>query len=349
MFSNSQQLVTEYKELFLQNKQNELISTLNRCGKFVTTNFYCKQCEDDGREALLEFRRNEFLCKIRYCKNPNCASSRFSDLAENIKSIQDFSGLKTLWHFSIGFESISLYEFKNNFSKHKKKYEYIIQQFFNKLKKRDIKLKGIRVLDISFTSIENGLVYPHFHFAVVPVNRYKRKEVMLNLQDVRRKILIKQRKKIPFHLQIFKHAEKKSVISYFAIRSSGMYKYDDNHDIEKEDKNFEPCKLTDSIKQNKFFFLQDLLTIKEYVLHFYKKRNYVAFGGCSYGSSIVDNSFDKMPKYCKFHGELEPNQIRIEVVFEDDIAPPPNTTIKSNSEDFHVFEYMPHEKIYNEY
>lgn len=323
--------------LTFKRKVEVLTNTLSNCGNYATKKFYCKKCEADNlkqhqancyveshieKESLLKVVRSKFLCEIRYCANPECANSRFASLVENIKSIKDFKGLKTLWHFVIGFEPLTLSDFMDRFSEYKKSYEYVLNNYFKRLNKKGIEIKALRVLDFSF--VKEGLVYPHFHFAAKPVNRNVRSRFMACMQQTRKEMQNSRSQKVrtSFHLQFFKHAKFSSIVSYLSIRSAGMYKYKDTKDFA-----YVPAKegnLLKSIKEGKYFFLKDLISKEQYIRHFYNRRHYVTIGGLLYGSIITDNMSEELPKKCKYHGELARIDIRIEIEFDKPPSPPPN-------------------------
>jgi len=299
----------------LSDKVLHLKNQLKDCGKWVKKSAFCKQCEEVDKPALVSVEKVQKFCKIKYCSNPDCFVDRFADLIEEMKSITEFHGYKTLWHAVIGFEPISVEEFQNNFSKYRNRFTHVINYYFSKLRKKFVNLQGIKVLDLSF--VKNGFVYPHYHLALVPVKKIRRGIVMKICQEVRIELIKNQKIKNPFHFQFLKHSKKQTTLSYLAVRSIGLYKY-------KEHSEFNPnkikiTKLKTLIEAGAFTFLDNFLTEEQYINHFWNRRSYTTFGGVSYGSIIRDNVTYK----CKVHGIIYGrNEVRIEFEIIDPDKPP---------------------------
>lgn len=319
------QLPVDFVELqnhFLQQKQlvkvENLKLNLSRCGKKAKKEFYCKKCGD----LLKVTAEKNFYCEIRYCNRPSCMVHRFASTLEELKTIKDFDGLRTLWHFSVGFESIPLIDFKQNFTKYKKRQEYVMMKYFKILRDQGIDIKGIRVLDFSFVTA--GMVYMHYHFGVIPVKRMRRGIVMKKMKAEEKAMISRMKVKTPFFVKFFKHAGKQGVLSYFSIRSAGMYKYDAT-----TSEDYRPVKignLKKSILAGNYMTLNDVMDESEYIRSFYGRQHYTVFGGVTHpirkGSNITLNSESDFPESCKKCGILGRNDIRMEVIFSDD--PPPD-------------------------
>jgi len=295
-----------------------LKNQLKDCGKWAKKSAYCKQCENLDQPALVSVEKVQNYCKIKYCSKPDCFVERFADLIEDMKSIKDFHGYKTLWHAVIGFEPIPLEEFQNNFSEHRNRFSYVINYYFSKLRKKGINLQGIKVLDLSF--VHEGFVYPHYHIALIPVEKIRRGIVMKKCQEVRIELIKNQKIKTPFHFQFLKHSKKQSVLSYLAVRSIGLYKYKGSSEFNPS--KIKILKLKTLIEAGAFTFLDNFLTEEQYIKHFWNRRNYSTFGGVSYGSIIRDNVTYK----CKVHGIIYGrNEVRIEFEVIQPDKPPDRT------------------------
>ena len=281
---------------------------LKHCGRWYRRDVHCNQCIDENSlSPLLESTKEQRYCGVKYCDNIDCIIKRFSELLENMKSIKEFKGYDTLWHIAIGFDSLPINEFKTNFKKIKKQQEYVINTYMRKLKKEGVKLEGIKVLDFSF--VTDGMIYPHYHLAVIPLRQNIRRMSMITMKRIEKEMKPKKWKgKItPFHVQIFKHAQKQSILSYLAIRGIGLYKYDTttNPDYEVD---LTPKSLRETIESGKYFMLKDFMNESEYLGTMFNKRTYTTFGSVSYGSTIRDNVVYE----CKIHGFISgKNQVRI--------------------------------------
>lgn len=299
----------------LSDKVLHLKNQLKNCGKWAKKSVYCKQCENLDQPALVSVEKVQNYCKIKYCPKPDCFVDRFADLIEEMKSIKEFHGYKTLWHAVIGFEPIPLEEFKNNFSEHRNRFSYVINYYFCKLRKKGINLQGIKVLDLSF--VNEDFVYPHYHLALIPVEKIRRGIVMKKCQEVRIELIKNQKIKTPFHFQFLKHSKKQTVLSYLAVRSIGLYKY-------KGSSEFNPSKikigkLKTLIEAGAFTNLNNVISEEQYIKHFWNRRNYSTFGGVSYGSIIRDNITYK----CKVHGIIYgENEVRVKYEFINPDKPP---------------------------
>ena len=321
------------KEIIEWNKKTKLINlteNLKSCGEWKKKKAYCRKCEELDIPSLVSVKKIQVFCKIRYCPNPDCFVDRFADLIEEMKSIKELQGYKTLWHGVIGFNKIPLSEFQNNFPKYRKRYAYVINSYFSKLRKKFVNLQGIKVLDLSF--VEDSFVFPHFHLSIIPVSKIRRGIVMKKCQEVRKDMIKRQKVKMPFHIQFFKHSKKKTTLSYLAVRSVGLYKHKNTSNLSSKD--FKLLKLKELIKTGLFLTLDKVLSQEQYVNDFFNRRSYSTFGGVSYGSIIRDN----IVHICKVHGEISGRgEVRVE--FED-IIPlyPPNTTNSENPPE--IFEVV---------
>lgn len=297
-----------------------LIYRLSRCGIFATKNFYCKKVP--GEEHLIKSIHTKFACEIRYCNKVDCLVERFVRQMQTFDDIKRFSGLRSLWHFSIGFEPISEDEFKKNFSKYKKRYEYVLNKYFEKLKKEGIKIQAVRVLDFSFKTA--GQVFLHYHFGAIPISVSMIRNVLTTMKKIEMGMTARMRVKTPFHLQSFGLASKQSVLSYLSIRASGMYKYDMTENV---DYKHIQGNLRGSIENHKYIFLKNILTEEEYLKSFYNKAHFVCIGGLPRPNPHGSNITDSIPSECLCHGHLERKDVRIEVIFDDEIVcvvPPPD-------------------------
>ena len=301
-------------------KVSKLNEKLSLCGKFATKDFYCRK--DPNHEHLIKRVHNPFHCEIHYCNRPECMVHRFARQKNTFDEIQRFEGLNSLWHFVISFERIPLHDFKKDFSSIRKRQQYIMNKFFEKIKKRGVKLQGVRVFDLEFN--ENMLVLPHYHFGCIPVGLKKAKEWMKIIQEVRKEIIKNMKIKTPFHFQSFSLKNKEGVLSYLSKRASGLYSWHKSSSVEYIPS--EKGKLLRDVKNGKYFSLGDVLTSSEYVKDFYNRAHFVTIGGLPrpnrHGSILTDS----IPKICPIHGELERSDLRIDIYFDDtqQKTPPPN-------------------------
>ena len=299
---------------------------LSLCGRWASKKFFCKKCENEGRFEPLKITHSRLYCEIRYCANPRCLVQRFVRQMLTFEDIKRFEGLRTLWHFVIGFEPISLIEFKQNFSKHKKRFEGVLNKYFERLKKAGLIIPAVRVLDFSFTS-ENK-VFLHYHFGAIPIKGSELRETLKLMQSKRMSMISRQRNKIPFHLESFGYKSLLSVCSYLSIRASGMYKYESTHDFTYT---IQKGSLLEAINKGKYIFLSSVLTKEEYLNSFYGKAHFVTIGGLPRPPRHGSNITDGIPLECPNHGKLERKDIRIEIIYDDLIkivVPPPNFIIE---------------------
>lgn len=304
----------------------KIIPTCKRCSNEHITNSKITRYVGEIKSETIDVFQN--FCEIKYCGEPECFSKRFSTTINQMQSIPELYDYKTMWHMVIGFEKITIEEFKTNFSFHKKQMERAFNYWLRKLKNNHkIGLDGIKILDLSFT--EKGMVYPHFHLAVKPVKQEWRRFVMIKMKQVEKELKESKRMKTPlkkFHVQIFKHAKKDAVFNYLTIRSIGLYKYQNMGRLDKED--FKPQALVQSIREEKYLKLNHVLTAEEYFKSFYRKRNYSVFGSVSDTCNIrVSSTY-----ICSKHGELATTDILFEVIWygkeKPVVDPPPDQQIK---------------------
>jgi len=293
---------------------------LSLCGQFATKNFYC---EKSGVEHLLKSTHSPFFCEIRYCSRPECLVQRFKRQLQTFQDIQRFHGLKKLWHFAIGFEPVSEIEFKKNFTKYKKRFEYVLNRYFGNLRKKGVNPQAVRVLDFSFKT--EGMVYLHYHFGAIPLPGNRISPSLKLMQETRIRMISRMKIKTNFHLQSFGLASKTGVLSYLSIRASGMYKYDMIKNPRY--KHLKIGNLKESIKLEKYLFLNQILTKEEYLQSFYNKSHFLTIGGLPRPPPHGSNITDTMPLFCEQHGALERSDIRIEVLFDQNILKPPSPSV----------------------
>lgn len=329
-YSNPNYQIYDFpKDKPINEKLEHLNRQLNRCGKYATTICHCKHCEREGNFSEIKRIHHKFFCEVRYCDNPDCLVSRFKSTLKTFEGISEFKGLNSLWHFSIGFKAIEEYDFKANFSKHKKKQEYILNRYFEKLRKNGIVLKCLRVLDFSFKT--EGMVFMHYHFGVKPLGKNSIRSTLIKMHSIKKEMFKKSRNKSSFILKDYRLHDKTDVLSYLTIRSSGMYKYEMT-----KNPNYKHIKgsLKKSIENGKYIYLKNVLTKEEYLNSFYRKGHFTCIGfkiSHRHGSNITDN----IPFECKTHGFLERKDVRIEVIFDEDIFKcynPPNSFQNANFE-----------------
>lgn len=282
------------------------------CGKEVTINYYCRK--DPQHEHLLKTERGSFHCGIRFCDYDPCIVERFSRQIEEFKSIKRLQGLRSLWHFVIGFPVISKEEFLTSFGSIKSKQEKLLSFFISKLKKQGIILQGLRVLDFAFS--EKG-IYIHYHFGCIPIKSENRRKSMIIIKELERSMS----KKNPFHFESFGYKSKQGIFSYLAKRSAGLYKKDEGKNVYF---NSSKGRLLRDLKSNFYLKLSQIITSDQYLKHFFKRRHYVTVGGLPHGSILRDNSHSHIPDFCPIHGSLERKDVRVERIFEFFIPPPPN-------------------------
>ena len=259
---------------------DNLLSSMEACGKWCKHEIYCRDCEADNQEALLIVQKKIHTCDIRLCSKPYCLSQRYSQTMKAFEEVRRLEGLKKLHHFSIGFDKISKEEFENNFDFHKKRFERVMNTYFKRLRKAGIKLQGFKVLDISFgknKGVWDKNYFIHFHFAMIPFKNCDFKKNLTIMQLVRKLIMDKQRVKIPFHFQSYGLKEKHSLFSYIALRNIGLYK---KYETLKFDNVENENDLIKAIQKDKWITLDKLVTPQQYVHNFFKKRNLSTIGNC---------------------------------------------------------------------
>lgn len=327
-------------------KEARHLNRLYTCGNWADVDCYHRACG----EHLKNFK-TQIFCGSRYCLNIDCIILRFIHTLrafESIKELSDFRNVKigvdedgkniwevqlnpnrlrNLWHFSIGFELISEFDFRNNFSQIKKDMEYSLNTYWSRLKKKGVEIRAIRVLDFAFTH-KDGSVFPHYHYGACPpklngkIVRSKADWVILMkiINEVRDSILSHSHRCLSFRLKSFKYKKKSGVLAYLSKRSAGIYKYGEE---KNRDFNSGEGRLRKDLESNKYFGLQDVLTVKEYLNHFHGKRHYVTVGGLPRGSIPTDNIESKYPKYCPYCDVfLEKKDVRVEMTLNTD--PPPD-------------------------
>lgn len=309
-----------YGKANVPDAERVLLENLSFCGREAKVSFYCKECEKSGNEALLKVSKRPFYCEIRYCDNPECKSYLFAQQLAKLQRVKRFLGLKKLGHFVIGFPKIHIDDFRANFSKYKKRYEYVMNTFFKRLKKAGFPIHAYRAMDFSF--VDDNHVFPHYHFACLPFPMGKMRAYLSTMQSIRSAMISKQRVSMPFHLQFFKNANRTGIESYIALRGVGLYKHEttDKTDYQIPKRG----NLIVNIHKKKYFMLKDVVDEATYLKHFYKKRMFVSVGEVSlpYGSTSTDNVVLK----CSTHGTMEASDrsaVRIERIFTLQVVPPP--------------------------
>lgn len=267
-------------------KEFNFLKQFLHCGKWRVIEGTCKTCDSpilfETNEEKVNFIAHKHYCKLKYHSEPGCVTYRFAELLNEMLTVKT-SRYQTLWHFVIGFEPITLIEFQNNFSYYKKRFEAVLNNYFSKLRKHFIDINAFRVLDFRF-HLDTKKVYVHFHFGAVPIDKIRRGTIMRTMHLIKKDMIDRMRIKNPFSLKFFKHAQKKSVLSYLSIRASGLYKYKDNN--ETKNINYTPQRIEKSLKQGKWVLLNQILTPKQYLEHFYSKNFFVVIGKLLYGSTI---------------------------------------------------------------
>jgi len=282
---------------------------LKNCGSLVKHSWYCKLCEEENEDdKLLRVDKIYQTCGVRYCKKIRCVLTRFALQVEVLKNNKRLIGLKKMDHFVIGFPEIDKQDFEDNFKAIKQKQERVMNSYFSKLRKKGFKVQAFKVLDFS---IKENKIYMHYHFVAIPIQTKDKKSFMILCQSIRKEMLERQRVKLPFHLQFFGLKKKGALFSYLSLRAVGLYKFDDKKEPDYKISNIR--KLKDLIKSGKFMFLQDIVSVETYFKNFYNHRHFTTIGGLPYGSIIMDNVLPKFPNFCKKHGTLTRDKIRLEI------------------------------------
>ena len=343
--SRIQQESNQYKLIKFQQK-------LNLCGHTIIKEYRCKQCEDEGHtENLLAFTKGRHDCKIRFCSKPDCVCQRFAEVLDSLESIKRFENLRTLHHFVMGFPKISKYDFENNFDKIKKEQERVMNTFMKKCRNAGVNIEGYRVLDISKGKKKEFVewdkkYYIHHHFVAIP---FKKSDSSINLTKIhmiRKQMLKRQRKKMPFHFQSFGLINKKSLLSYISLRAIGLYKnYEPDTEIYKF---YTPRNLRKSIKEGKFLLLNELINEEQYLKYFFQHRHLNKIGDLPtlrYGSTRGDNiTF----VYCKRHGKLDAHDREVVSVSVEINPDPPPDGISLGRHEIYIVNASKIEKINKE-
>lgn len=283
----------KYNETKVDETFERAWARLKRCGSYTKIVSVCKRCKIPHPKVLFF----QAYCGLRYCFDVHCIVERFASMMETFHSIIRLKKVRKLWHFVIGFPPIPVEEFKTNFDKYKKRMEYALNSYWSKLKKYDnVQIQAIRVLDYSFET--DGYIYCHYHYGAIPIASNRRREVMLKVQHRRKETIRRGRTILDFHFQSFGYKKKEAIFAYLAKRSAGLYKHDEGKN--SKDWNSGQGKLKKDIEGGKYFGLKDILTFKEYVMMFYKKRHYATVGGLPHGSIPTDNIDNELPAKCPF-------------------------------------------------
>ncbi|MDP2908894.1 MAG: hypothetical protein Q8N77_03745 [Nanoarchaeota archaeon] len=323
-------------------------NNLAECGKFFTFDLHCEKCESEvsgvqkvssaqikeaQNKSFLKSAKVRKLCSIRYCDNIECVVDRFARTMEQLESIKRLEGLKTLFHFSIGFPKINI----DDFSAKRKEYERVMHDFFSELRKAGITnavvvdkktleekkvFQAFKVTDISKgrrTEEWDGLYFLHFHIMALPFKRSEHRNVYAEIQAVRQKVMEKQRNKIPFHVQFYGHRKKEAMFSYIALRSNGLYKPFEF----KKDKDFKKEELRVQLENHSFLILKQIFSVEKFVDLFYDRRFFSTLGGLPYGSKSPHNVSQLFDCKCRFHGVLGRSDIILRIKpWEDEKKPP---------------------------
>jgi hypothetical protein len=290
------------------------------CGDWARHDYFCKQCKNMGNFGLVKTSYSQVFCEIRYCWNPDCCVHRFANVIEEFKRIKELHGYGKLWHFVIGFKSISLDEFTQNWSRLKKDYEYTLNALWSKLKKNGVVISALRALDFSFES--DGMVFPHFHFAAT-IDKRGLHFLLKVVHETKKELLKKSKRCHSFNFKSFGYKCKNAMFAYLAKRSVGIYKHGEGKNL---DWNTGKGRLKKDLIAGKYFGLNHFLGLDDYVKHFYKKRHYAVVGGLSRpqcSNSLRDSINSNYPCYCPFcQKELEEDDVQ--VISEFGVDPPPN-------------------------
>jgi len=330
------ELQKEYDQINPSHKRindlKRILNNLDDCGGMKKLEFNCKKCEHDNLPSLLKVIKRRVFCGIRFCFDPYCKNESFArqmDLFRQIFNQTILKGWRNLWHFSIGFKSIDLKDFLTNWKNILKRYQYVLSNFWRRLKAEGINIKALRVLDFSFE--KDGKVYPHFHFgAIISIqswsNRNERSKFMLKIKSIERQMNKNMRIKTPFRLDSHGTRKKESIMSYLAKRSIGLYKHGEGKNVNWADN--KKGKLIEDIKAGKYFGLKDFMNIIEYYNNFYNSRHFACVGGLPQTCIPVDSFVNDYPTYCPIHKELGISDIRVEVF---DCKPPPPPSFKDEN------------------
>jgi len=320
-----------------QDKQNLLIEqveeNLSACGQIVKRHWYCKHCERENLDtALLRVDKTTRLdCQIRYCSNPQCINTRFARINDVLSSVPRLKGLRGMFHFTIGFNKINITNFKEQINSQRRN----INSYFAKLKKLGVHFNGFQVLDISKGKKDgsswDGKYYVHYHVISIPWKSHEVRRNMILMKQVEKGMKLKQRNKNPFFVKVHGIKNKDALFSYLSIRAVGLYK---PYDSKETNYSKLSKKLVDSVQSGRFMTLNQIISIEQYVSMFYKRRMFSIIGKEIHilkGSIILDNVLCKYPTFCKIHGNLTRQDVRLEnvLVFSCLEPPPPPNFIKS--------------------
>lgn len=323
----------EYKPYY-QRLYEQILENTNNCGRWVSFDFYCKKCESEGHDFTHSFlKRVKYKqhCGIRYCDDPECVIKRYALILEGCRNIKRIKNLNSLWHFVIGFEKIDIKDFESK----RKEFEKLLHVFFNKCRSAGLNIQALKFLDISKGDRRkewDGKYYIHYHLMGLPPKDLRK--ALTIMHSVKFNLIKNQKKKLLFNIKSFGYKKKSAMLSYMALRVSGLYK---TYDAQIEE-NFEVEDLITQIRNGKFMFLKDLFDLKEYMFSFHNKRFLSAIGNirgllneqkillqCSNTRNILS---EIMPKKCRFHGYLEPKDVRMCI----ELGEPPDELVKSEPE-----------------
>ena len=314
------------------------LSTTHICGAKLTKDLY--------------FRKT---CNLKYCVKPECKSKLFATFLERLESVKFFQNTRSFIHGCISFEKIKLNEYRNNYGelntkklkKDIKARQQTARKYVNRCIKAICKIKGYKgklenqpyfiggmVLDLTDDANNRDELFIHFHIFLKPFKFDEARRNLKIMKLIEKNQKAKQRVKIPFHYQQFKGLkEKNGVWSYIALRKAGLYK---NHNFtfkfKKVDGKVKTETLHNQIRANKYLFLQDFFSIKEYSNLFHNLKGFYKIGKysvpysskSSYIETYSNNSNYKIPKICKCCGKPVIEKEIIRVISSVDVLDPPD-------------------------
>jgi hypothetical protein len=306
---------------------------LATCGKWGEVKFFCKSCQESGREGHLSTTYVPIRCDSRYCTSVDCLVHRYASTYEQLQSIKGIGGLRGMQHWTIGFKSVPLDYFLQNWRSMKKDYEYTMNAYWSKMKKNGLVLQGIRVLDFSFES--DGMVYPHYHLAIKPFARGQARNSLSVINSSKRELLGGKRTRVmDFHFQ--RHDDNgrnilkptASLLAYLSKRSSGMYKRGEGKNLKWDTGK---GALRKAIKSGKYFYLSDFMSMDDFLNLFFGTRHFATVGGLPRGTKPMDNINGIIPNYCNIcQKELGRDGIRVQTEIVN--VPPPDFRRKQNED-----------------
>lgn len=185
-----------------------------------------------------------------------------------------------------------------------------------------IKMSGVKVFDIKHYPGTNDFLL-HYHYCAFPLGEFLDYNI---LQQVRKDMIANSKSKRKWRLQI--HADKerkdgckkaKSILRYMTKRAIGIYGKSDKY----EDKDLTNKKIGDIVKDKGIYLLPQLMSIDKYYDTFYNVKAITYFGNKLKRMYTCNGMLSAMNLQCRFHGFLEPKDIRVErIVILPEIEPP---------------------------